>query len=368
MQIAPKSTALFLPLAVAVLMVPPCFAQVAPTEADRLVREFPTLDALESHLGSTTSPEGESPRPSATVNSQPARNGGAVVPVSARWFTEALAPDPFDPIAGTKPEPAEKPLTSIIAAMDEAQKEAGALNKEISKANSLPVNRYFLDRITASARTDYGTDVTGFFTNGIGFGTFQQTLLQNYGLSYTVPLLQRYSKDSKWKRVLSGWTFSSSIAAMPELNQVFELRQFLNNLQFTWDVALSYSISGSTLRRIQDGEYDKEAALGKANDRAASAREGLLKTMALRIDALSRDQHARDSRVTSLRELYPQFELYQVRYEQASRCDERMEEFFTLKGLALSLLTLAGYDQPDENGGNLLQTWKKAKFAGCSPM
>jgi hypothetical protein len=66
--------------------------------------------------------------------------------------------------------------------------------------------------------------------------------------------------------------------------------------------------------------------------------------------------------VTSLRELYPQFELYQARYEQAASCDDRMEDFFTLKGLALSLLTLAGYDRPDNMGSNLLQTWKKARF------
>jgi hypothetical protein len=64
-----------------------------------------------------------------------------------------------------------------------------------------------------------------------------------------------------------------------------------------------------------------------------------------------------------LRELYPQFELYQARYDQAASCDDRMEDFFTLKGLALSLLTMAGYDRPDNPGGNLLQTWKKAKFA-----
>jgi len=30
--------------------------------------------------------------------------------------------------------------------------------------------------------------------------------------------------------------------------------------------------------------------------------------------------------------------------------------------LALSLLTLAGYDRPDNMGSNLLQTWKKARF------
>jgi hypothetical protein len=42
-----------------------------------------------------------------------------------------------------------------------------------------------------------------------------------------------------------------------------------------------------------------------------------------------------------------------------------MEDFFTLKGLALSLLTVAGYDRPDPGESNLLQTWKRARFAGC---
>ncbi len=69
--------------------------------------------------------------------------------------------------------------------------------------------------------------------------------------------------------------------------------------------------------------------------------------------------------MTSLRELYPQFELYQARYEQATSCDDQMEDFFTLKGLALSLLTMAGYDRADNAGSNLLQTWKRARFEGC---
>ena len=63
--------------------------------------------------------------------------------------------------------------------------------------------------------------------------------------------------------------------------------------------------------------------------------------MALRIDALSANRPVRDTRLTSLRELYPQFELYQARFEQATSCDDRMKDFFTLKGLALSLLTLS---------------------------
>jgi hypothetical protein len=87
--------------------------------------------------------------------------------------------------------------------------------------------------------------------------------------------------------------------------------------------------------------------------------------MALRIDAISASGSARDSRLTSLRELYPQFELYQARYQQASSCDERMEDFFTLKGLALSLLTLAGYDRPENVASSLLQMWKRARPTSC---
>jgi hypothetical protein len=152
---------------------------------------------------------------------------------------------------------------------------------------------------------------------------------------------------------------------MPQLGQALQLQQLLHNLQLTWSVSLSYDISGSTLRKLQDHQYDQEQAFGKAAARASVTREELLKTMVLRIDALSANRPASDTRVRSLRELYPQFELYQARYDGTTSCDERMEDFFTLKGLALSLLTLAGYDRPDSAGTNLLQTWKRARFAAC---
>jgi hypothetical protein len=112
-------------------------------------------------------------------------------------------------------------------------------------------------------------------------------------------------------------------------------------------------------------QYQQEADRDKAAGRATATREELLKKMALRIDALSAKQPGRDPRLTSLRELYPQFELYQARYEQAQSCDEQMENFFTLKGVALSLLTMAGYDRPGATESHLLQTWKRARLAGC---
>ena len=305
---------------------------------------------------------GENPNPPSGANSHSA-DVGYVFPVSARWFTASPVPDPFSTWVGPKTDPAEKPLASLLADMDAAQKQAGALGRQIVCNNDNPVNKYLLDRFAITASTTYGTNITGIFVNGIGLGTFQQTLLQTYGLTYTLPLLQHYTKTSNWTRVLSGWTVSASVGAMPNLGQTFELRQLLNNLQLTYSVAIGYNLSSSVLRKIKDGQYDDEAALVKVTARAAAAREQLLTQMAARIDALSRNQPTRDTRVSSLRELYPQFELYQTRYQQAASCDDQMEDFFTLKGLALSLLTLAGYDRPDRSASNLLQTWKKARFS-----
>jgi hypothetical protein len=365
MQIKAKLVVLLLALWTAFLMTPPTYAAAASPEVENLVRGFPTLDQLETHLGLETAQEGtENPPPRVHANS--GGTGGSIYPVSARWFTAPHAPDPFSASApGSNAEPGEKPLASLLANMDAAQKEAGDLGKEISRQNNLPINKYLLDRWTGYARTDYGTDITGLFVNGIGIGSFQQTLRQSYGASYNLPLLQRFSGSTKWTRILSGWTVSSSAGVMPLINPTSQLQQLLNNLSFSWSVSLSYNISGGMLRRIQDGQYDQEAAVGKAAGRATATREELLRKMALRIDALSANRPVRDTRLTSLRELYPQFELYQARYEQATSCDEEMENFFTLKGLALSLLTLAGYDRPDNTGSNLLQTWKRARFVGC---
>jgi len=201
--------------------------------------------------------------------------------------------------------------------------------------------------------------------NGVGFGSTQQALRQSYGTAYSLPLLQRFSGSTKWTRILSGYTISSDFGVMPLINPTLQLQQYLNNLQFSWSVSLKYNLSGGVLRSLKDGQYIQEAALAKATGRAAATREELLNKMALRIDGLSRNTPIHDTRLISLRELYPQFELYQARYEQAKSCDERMENFFTMKGLALSLLTLAGYDRPDPAGNDLLRTWKRARFVGC---
>jgi hypothetical protein len=364
MQIKAKLLVLLLALLTAILMTPPPYAAAASPEVESLVRGFPTLDELETHLGFETAREGaDNPPPRVHANSEGAE--GSIYPVSARWFAAPPAPNPFSAPAASNAEPGEKPLASLLANMDAAQKDAGAIGKEIGRQNNLPINKYLIDRWAGYARTDYGTDITGLFVNGIGIGSFQQTLRQSYGASYSLPLLQRFSGSTKWTRLLSGWTVSSSAGVMPLINPTSQLQQLLNNLSFSWSVALSYNISGGMLRRIQDGQYDKEAAFGKAAGRAIATREELLRKMALRIDALSENRPVRDTRLTSLRELYPQFELYQARYEQATSCDERMENFFTLKGPALSLLTLAGYDRPDNMGSNLLQAWKRARFVGC---
>ena len=365
MQIKAKLFVPLLTLLTASLMRPPTYAAAASPEVETLVRGFPTLDELEIHLGLETVRESADPNPPSRVHADSEGMEDSISPVSARWFTAPQPPNPFSASAASNAEPGEKPLASLFANMDAAQKEVGDLGKEISGQNNLPINRYLLDRVSIYARTDYGTDITGLFVNGIGFGSFQQTLRQSYGAAYNLPLLQRYSGSTKWTRVLSGLTISSSAGVMPLINPTLQLQQLLNNLQFSWSVSLSYNLSGSTLRKIQDGQYDQEAARVKAAGRAAATREELLKKMALRIDALSANRPVRDTRLTSLRELYPQFELYQTRYEKAISCDERMENFFTLKGLALSLLTMAGYDRPDHMGNDLLRTWKRARFAGC---
>jgi hypothetical protein len=365
MRIKTKLLVLLLALPTLFLMTPCIYGAGASPEVKSLVLGFPTLDELETHLGLAAPADGAVPNPPARARAYSTGTEGSIFPVSARWFTAPQPASPFSAAAASSTEPGEKPLASLLAQMDQAQRDAGAIGTQISRQNNAPINKYLLDRWSAYASTNYGTSITGLLLNSIGFGTFQQSFLQNYGSTYSLPLLQRYAGSTKWTRILSGWTISSSIGAMSPLNQGLQLRQFLNNLSLSWSVFLSYNISGGVLRRIQDGQYSQEAEMGKAVGRAAATREELLKKMALRIDALSANRPVRDTRLTSLRELYPQFELYQARYEQATSCDEQMENFFTLKGLALSLLTLAGYDHPDTSGSNLLQTWKRARFAGC---
>ena len=364
MRIRTHLSAILLALLTVCLLVSTSHAATAPSAVDVLVRQFPGLDELESHLGIDPAAEAAASEPATNARADSPRPETWAYPVSERWFTAALPSNPFDTTTAA-PKAADKPLASLLADMDSAQKTAGEIGKQIGRQNNLPINKYLLDHWSAFARTDYGTDITGLFVNGVGFGSVEQSLRQSYGLSYSLPLLQRFSKSNKWTRVLSGWTFSSDLGVMPQLSSALALQQFLNNLAFSWSVSLSYNVEGKTLRRLKDNQYRQEAALDKAAARATATREELLRKMALRIDALSARPPVRDTRVSSLRELYPQFELYQVKYEQASSCDEQMEDFFTLKGLALSLLTLAGYDRPAHGGVDLLQTWKRARFAGC---
>ncbi len=338
-----------------------------PADVARLVEAFPSLEELESHLGLQVERLADDPATPPAVRSTSKASQIHAYPVSARWFTGPK----FDFVSSftesqhpTQPEAG--PLTTLLSNLDSAQQEERVLTSEISKQNQTPINKYLFDRLSGNARTDYGTEITGLFANGIGFGTFQQSLRQNYVASYNLPLLQRFSKSTSWTRVLAGWSFSSSVGMEPRLDAPIQLQQFLNNLQLSWSVAFSYNFSGSTLRRIADGQLAQEEALGKAASRAALAREELLKKMAARVNALASNPPVRDTRLMSLRELYPQFELYQARYQQAKSCDERMEQFFTMKGLALSLLTLAGYDLAGNGGPDLLSAWKKARYSGCT--
>jgi hypothetical protein len=364
MHIKVKLVVLFLALATVPLLGTPAFAQGAPPDVDSLVRGFPTLDQLETHLGVAAPPEDEGSRPPSTAPANTAGEG-SVFPVSARWFTAPPPPDPFTAATAAGVKPAEKPLATLLADMDAEHQQAATLAKQISAQNDLPVNRYLLDRVTFNATTMYGTNVTGLFVNGVGFGSTEQTFRQSYAVTYTLPLFRRYKERTNWARILEGYKIVSSVGVMPLINPTLQVQQFLNNLQLTWSVSFTYDLSTATLRKLRDDQYNQEAALLKSTARAATARDELLNKMALRIDALSANRPARDTRVTSLRELYPQFELYQTRYEQATSCDDRMEDFFTLKGLALSLLTLADYDRPGNTGSNLLQTWKRARFVGC---
>ncbi|MGO8791141.1 MAG: hypothetical protein ACLQVL_27680 [Terriglobia bacterium] len=359
-----KLVVLFLALATVPLLGTPAFAQDAPADVDSLVRGFPTLDQLEAHLGAATPVGDEGSRPPSTAHANTAGQG-SVFPVSARWFTAPPLPDPFAATTATSVKPAEKPLATLLADMDAEHQQAATLAKQITAQNDLPINRYLLDRVAINATTMYGTNVTGLFVNGVGFGSTEQTFRQSYAVTYTLPLLRRYKEKTNWTRILSGYNIVSSVGVMPLINPTLQVQQFLNNLQLTWSVSFTYDLSSATLRKLRDGQYDQEAALLKSTARAATARDELLNKMALRIDALSANRPVRDTRVTSLRELYPQFELYQTRYEQAASCDDRMEDFFTLKGLALSLLTLSDYDRADQTGTNLLQAWKKAQFVGC---
>ena len=365
MEIKAMRTALILMFLAGCKMMPVIYAADPAPDVESLVEGFPTLDELESRLGSQTSARDSIPAPESRANVH-SNSFAPTLPALPHLFAGSLVA----PISGVVPAtrnsvPGDRPLTALLSNLDAAHKETVELADEITKKNQLVRNKYFFDRLTTYARSDYGTAVTGVFANGIGFGTFQQAFRQNYVTTYSLPLLPRYTKTTGWSRILGGWAISSSVGAEPRLDQAFNVERFLNNLRLSWSVAFSYNLCGATFRKIRDGQLAQEAALVKATDRATDAREELLRKMAARMEALTSNPPLHDSRLESLRELYPQFELYQSRYLQAKSCEERVEHFYTVKGLALSLLTLAGYDRAGSRGRDLLGSWKRAHYSIC---
>lgn len=96
MQIKATLVVLLLALLTASLMTPPTYAAGAPPEVENLVRGFPTLDELETHLGVETAGEGaDNPPPKVHANSEGME--GSIYPVSARWFTAPQPPVPSAP-------------------------------------------------------------------------------------------------------------------------------------------------------------------------------------------------------------------------------------------------------------------------------
>ena len=321
-----------------------------------LVASFPSLDSLESRMAMDSATPAELPK-SAHIAGH--GSSGTALPGESRPFAteREIAPLTVSPVSSSPIGPA--PLPGLLTDFESLRQTSIDLADQIKRKNQLVWNRYFFDRITASARTDYGNTITGVFVNGLGFGTSQQTFRQNYVGTYTLPLLQRYCTSTGWSRVFAGWKISSSLGAEPRLNQALSVPQLLNNLQLTWSVAFSYDLSGSTFRKLRDGQLTEEAALIGARERAGTSRDELLKGLASRVELLSSMPRRDDAHLASLRQLYSQFELFQARYHEARSCGDRMEEFYTLKGLALSLLTLSNYDP------GLLIDWKRARIAAC---
>lgn len=340
-------------------------AEPASTVKD-LVDGFLTLDELESRIGprSRARPSPPEAETSARVDSLLLRTPALVTFAQPFTRSQAVSFTSAGPVVRTAVL-GDGPLTPLISNLETARKETELLTEEITRKSQLLRNKYFFDRLTTYARTDYGTAVTGVFANGIGFGTFQQAFRQNYVTSYNLPLLQRYTKSTNWSRIFGGWAISSSVGAEPRFSQALNVQQLLNNLRLSWSVAFTYNLTGATFRKMRDGQLAEEAALTNATDRATATREELFKTMAARVEALAANPPVRDTRLESLRELYPRFELYQSRFHQAKSCEEQVEYFYTVKGLALSLLTMAGYDRRDDGERELLTVWKRARYSDC---
>jgi len=153
---------------------------------DELISSFPSLDELEGRLraGETRSlPEPNRDIPViSTADSPGYQPAGAGQPV-------------FLPAGVAEPGPEQRGDGSLItgyAKFTATQNEAAGLATAISRLNNRPVNRYFSDRLTFNARTDFGTAITGLFVSGLGFDTQTATFKQSYMASYSLPLLARY--------------------------------------------------------------------------------------------------------------------------------------------------------------------------------
>jgi hypothetical protein len=340
------------------LLSPPWLSAQQAPDIDNLISSFPSLDELENRLGA-----GE-------TRSLPERN--REVPASSTADATGYQPVTAGPpvflptsvVRGGVDQRGGDSLTSAYAHLTDTQKKAVDLGYDIRRLNDRAANKYFNDRLTFNARTDFGTAVTGLFVGGLGFGTQTASFKQSYMAGYNLPLLARYQTSTDWKRALSGWQFSSAVGVQPNVADAFSLRRFLGGTQLSWTVAFTYDISGATLRRIRDRQYSLEADQASAVKDAVRQRDDLLKHMVERVEAMNRPA-VRDTRLEALREIYPQYELHLSRYRRAKSCDERIEHFFTMKGVALSLLTLADYDRAGAAGQRLIAAWKSARQLAC---
>jgi len=351
-------TAWLLVLVGGALCVPPWVAAQNGPAVEELISTFPSLDELESRLGATAARSLPAANPDVPASStgdspryQPAGTGQSV------FLPTRL-------VGRGAEQPGDGSLTSAYANMTATQNEAAGLATAIVRLNNRASNKYFTDRLTINARTDFGTAITGLFVSGLGFDTQTATFKQSYMASYNLPLLARYRASTDWKRVLSGWQFSSAVGVQPNIADTLNLRRFLGGTQLSWSVAFTYDISGATLRKIRDRQYSLEEEQAGAVGRAAAQRDELLKRMIDRVEAMNRPA-VRDTRLEALREIYPQYELHLSRYRRAKSCDEQMEHFFTMKGVALSLLTLADYDRAGAAGPRLIAAWKSARQLAC---
>ena len=339
---------------------PSCLSAQEAPDIDNLVSSFPSLDELENRLG-VRETRGL-PEPNRDIPANSVANSSEYQPVSAgQAFSRP------DRVTRRGAEEAGYGSGSLITAYSDfsaTQRRMTDLATDIGGLNNRASNKYFNDRLTINARTDFGTAITGVFVNGLGFGSRTASFKQSYMAGYNLPILTRYRTSTDWKRVLSGWQFSSSVGVQPNIADAFSLRRFFGGTQLSWSVAFTYDISGATLRKIRDNQYSVEADYECTAKRVFEKRDELLKRMVDRVEAMNHPA-VRDTRLEALREIYPQYELHLSRYRRAKPCEERIEHFFTMKGVALSLLTLADYDRAGASGQRLIAAWKSASQLAC---